>query len=155
MTGKQQGGAGAEQAACDAAKTFTDHAADGGKADHRRGRHRPVGLIKIQRIGDTQRKTHRDAVAQCVPPLRPGGFNPWECAPRQGLQVHYCPPIETVQVVPETVVTSAGSVSKAIRTGTRWARRTRDIWFDVGHQPGSLFHALVDNRAADAGDMAL
>ncbi len=31
MTGKQQGGAGARQAACDAAKTFTDHAADGGK----------------------------------------------------------------------------------------------------------------------------
>lgn len=25
-----------------------------------------------------------------------------------------------------------------------------DIWFDVGHQPGSLFHALVDNLTEKA-----
>lgn len=52
MARQQQGGAGAEQAAGDAAKAFTDHAADGGKADHCRGGHRPVRLIEIQRVGD-------------------------------------------------------------------------------------------------------
>ena len=52
MARQQQGGAGAEKAAGNAAKTFTDHPADGGKADHRRGGHRPVGLIQIQCVGD-------------------------------------------------------------------------------------------------------
>ncbi len=76
-----------------------------------------------------------------------------ECAPRQGLQVHYCPPVRQCKWY-RRPVTSAGSVSKASHRNAL-GETNRDIWFDVGHQPGSLFHALVDNRAADAGDMAL
>jgi hypothetical protein len=47
------------------------------------------------------------------------------------------------------------SPASVARLSTRAWNREPGWWFDIGHQPGSLFHALVDNRATDAGDMPL
>ncbi len=63
MAGDQQRGACAHQTADDASEAFADRAADGGKADHRCRCHRPVGLIQVERIGDTERQAHCDGVA--------------------------------------------------------------------------------------------
>ena len=88
VPGDKQRGAGAQQAARDAAQAFADDAADGGEADHRSGGHGPIRFVKIQPVGEGQRQTHGDRVAQCVAPLRNGGFKPGQCAPRQRGQGH-------------------------------------------------------------------
>ncbi len=75
------------------------------EADHRRGRHRQ-SADQDPTYRPIPSARHIAMPSNAHRRLRPGGFNAWECAPRQGLQVDHARQLRQCRWYPDSATSA-------------------------------------------------